>query len=250
MAKRVRYGQPNVRDRLIMSASLIANRGEIACAYCAPAANWVCERSPCIRKPTPRRNTSSLPTNQSASDRPVVAELPQHSRHHSPLPKSPMRSHPPRLWFLSETPISRVAWKNPALPSLARALKTIRLMATRSTQKPMREAGVPCVPGSEAPADDPKEITKIGRAVGYPVIIQGPPAAAARHARGAYRSGVAQRSKYDPQRGRSRLQTIPRCIWRSSSKIRAMWRSRSSPTPIAIPSIWASATVPCSRHRR
>ncbi len=37
----------------------------------------------------------------------------------------------------------------------------------------MREAGVPCVPGSEgALPDDPKEIVKIGRAVGYPVIIK------------------------------------------------------------------------------
>ena len=37
----------------------------------------------------------------------------------------------------------------------------------------MKAAGVPCVPGSEgALPDDPKEIIKIGRAVGYPVIIK------------------------------------------------------------------------------
>jgi acetyl-CoA carboxylase biotin carboxylase subunit len=37
----------------------------------------------------------------------------------------------------------------------------------------MREAGVPCVPGSEgALPDDPVEITKIARAVGYPIIIK------------------------------------------------------------------------------
>jgi acetyl-CoA carboxylase, biotin carboxylase subunit len=37
----------------------------------------------------------------------------------------------------------------------------------------MRRAGVPCVPGSEgALNDDPREITKAARAIGYPVIIK------------------------------------------------------------------------------
>ena len=52
--------------------------------------------------------------------------------------------------------------------------ETIRLMGDKvSAKNAMREAGVPCVPGSEgALPDDPKEIVKIGRAVGYPVIIK------------------------------------------------------------------------------
>jgi hypothetical protein len=42
-----------------------------------------------------------------------------------------------------------------------------------SAKNAMKAAGVPCVPGSEgALPDDPKEIIKIGRAVGYPVIIK------------------------------------------------------------------------------
>jgi acetyl-CoA carboxylase, biotin carboxylase subunit len=37
----------------------------------------------------------------------------------------------------------------------------------------MKIAGVPCVPGSEgALPEDPKEIVRIARAVGYPVIIK------------------------------------------------------------------------------
>jgi acetyl-CoA carboxylase biotin carboxylase subunit len=37
----------------------------------------------------------------------------------------------------------------------------------------MAKAGVPCVPGSEgALPDDPKEIVRIARSVGYPVIIK------------------------------------------------------------------------------
>src|SRR6478609_3205596 len=52
--------------------------------------------------------------------------------------------------------------------------ETIRLMGDKVTAKQtMIKTGVPCVPGSEgALPDDPKEIVKIARAVGYPVIIK------------------------------------------------------------------------------
>ncbi len=52
--------------------------------------------------------------------------------------------------------------------------ETIRLMGDKvSAKAAMIEAGVPCVPGSGgALPDDPKEIVKIARAVGYPVIIK------------------------------------------------------------------------------
>ena len=52
--------------------------------------------------------------------------------------------------------------------------ETIRLMGDKvSAKQTMTKAGVPCVPGSEdALPEDPKEIVKIARAVGYPVIIK------------------------------------------------------------------------------
>ena len=52
--------------------------------------------------------------------------------------------------------------------------ETIRLMGDKvSAKAAMKEAGVPCVPGSDgALPEDPKEIVKIARAVGYPVIIK------------------------------------------------------------------------------
>jgi acetyl-CoA carboxylase biotin carboxylase subunit len=52
--------------------------------------------------------------------------------------------------------------------------ETIRLMGDKvSAKDAMKAAGVPCVPGSEgALPDDPKEIVRIARAVGYPVIIK------------------------------------------------------------------------------
>jgi acetyl-CoA carboxylase biotin carboxylase subunit len=52
--------------------------------------------------------------------------------------------------------------------------ETIRLMGDKvSAKNAMTKAGIPCVPGSEgALPEDPKEIVRITRAVGYPVIIK------------------------------------------------------------------------------
>ena len=51
---------------------------------------------------------------------------------------------------------------------------TIRTMGDKVSAKvAMIKAGVPCVPGSEgALPDDPKEVVRIARTVGYPVIIK------------------------------------------------------------------------------
>ncbi|MGC3962298.1 MAG: acetyl-CoA carboxylase biotin carboxylase subunit [Rhodocyclaceae bacterium] len=52
--------------------------------------------------------------------------------------------------------------------------ETIRLMGDKvSAKQAMIEAGVPCVPGSGgALPDDPKEIVRVARSIGYPVIIK------------------------------------------------------------------------------
>ncbi|MCV2349840.1 acetyl-CoA carboxylase biotin carboxylase subunit [Paucibacter sp. Y2R2-4] len=52
--------------------------------------------------------------------------------------------------------------------------ESIRMMGDKvSAKQAMIRAGVPCVPGSEgALPDDPKEIVRIARSVGYPVIIK------------------------------------------------------------------------------
>jgi acetyl-CoA carboxylase biotin carboxylase subunit len=51
---------------------------------------------------------------------------------------------------------------------------TIRLMGDKvSAKNAMKRAGVPVVPGPEGAApEDPKEIIKVARAIGYPVIIK------------------------------------------------------------------------------
>ena len=52
--------------------------------------------------------------------------------------------------------------------------ENIRLMGDKvSAKQAMLKAGVPCVPGSDgALPDDPKEIVRIARRVGYPVIVK------------------------------------------------------------------------------
>lgn len=52
--------------------------------------------------------------------------------------------------------------------------ESIRLMGDKvSAKDAMKASGVPCVPGSDgALPDDPEEMIKIGRQVGYPVIIK------------------------------------------------------------------------------
>ncbi len=52
--------------------------------------------------------------------------------------------------------------------------ETIRLMGDKVFAKAaMKASGVPCVPGSEGVlSDDPKEVLRIAKAIGYPVIIK------------------------------------------------------------------------------
>ncbi|MEQ8426557.1 MAG: acetyl-CoA carboxylase biotin carboxylase subunit [Gammaproteobacteria bacterium] len=52
--------------------------------------------------------------------------------------------------------------------------ETIRLMGDKvSAINAMKEAGIPCVPGSDGPlGDDNKELIRIAKKIGYPVIIK------------------------------------------------------------------------------
>jgi acetyl-CoA carboxylase biotin carboxylase subunit len=130
--------------------------------------------------------------------------------------------------------------------------ESIRLMGDKvSAKRAMVEAGVPTVPGSDgALPEDPREIIRTARAVGYPVIIKASGGGGGRgmrvvHTEAALLSAVTMTR----QEAQTALGT-PWSTWRSSSRTRATSRSRSSPTSIATRSGWASATAPCSGATR
>ncbi len=80
----------------------------------------------------------------------------------------------PGYGFLSENADFAERVESSGFVFIGPRAETIRLMGDKvSAKDAMKAAGVPCVPGSDgALPEDPKEITKIGRAVGYPVIIK------------------------------------------------------------------------------
>ncbi|MFY9328736.1 MAG: acetyl-CoA carboxylase biotin carboxylase subunit [Georgfuchsia sp.] len=80
----------------------------------------------------------------------------------------------PGYGFLSENADFAECVEKSGFVFIGPRAETIRLMGDKVNAKiAMREAGVPCVPGSEgALPEDPKEIIKIARAIGYPIIIK------------------------------------------------------------------------------
>ncbi|MCA3877154.1 MAG: acetyl-CoA carboxylase biotin carboxylase subunit, partial [Burkholderia sp.] len=80
----------------------------------------------------------------------------------------------PGYGFLSENADFAERVEQPGPTFIGPRPETIRMMGDKVTAKQtMIKTGVPCVPGSEgALPDDPKEIVKIARAIGYPVIIK------------------------------------------------------------------------------
>jgi acetyl-CoA carboxylase biotin carboxylase subunit len=80
----------------------------------------------------------------------------------------------PGYGFLSENAAFADKVEKSGFVFIGPRAETISLMGDKvSAKDAMRAAGVPCVPGSDgALPEDPKEIVKIARAVGYPVIIK------------------------------------------------------------------------------
>ncbi|MCX7896826.1 MAG: acetyl-CoA carboxylase biotin carboxylase subunit [Rhodocyclaceae bacterium] len=80
----------------------------------------------------------------------------------------------PGYGFLSENADFAERVEKSGFVFIGPAPETIRLMGDKvSAKEAMKAAGVPCVPGSDgALPEDPREIVRIARAVGYPVIIK------------------------------------------------------------------------------
>jgi acetyl-CoA carboxylase, biotin carboxylase subunit len=80
----------------------------------------------------------------------------------------------PGYGFLSENANFAERVESSGFAFIGPTPESIRIMGDKvSAKRAMIEAGVPTVPGSEGELpDDPKEILRIGREVGYPVIIK------------------------------------------------------------------------------
>lgn len=80
----------------------------------------------------------------------------------------------PGYGFLSENADFAERVENSGFVFIGPRAETIRLMGDKvSAKDAMKKAGVPCVPGSDGElSDDPEEIAKIAKKVGYPVIIK------------------------------------------------------------------------------
>ena len=80
----------------------------------------------------------------------------------------------PGYGFLSENADFAEQVERSGFAFIGPRAETIRLMGDKvSAKKAMRDAGVPCVPGSEgALPEEPEEIVKIARQIGYPIIIK------------------------------------------------------------------------------
>ncbi|MCL5769894.1 MAG: acetyl-CoA carboxylase biotin carboxylase subunit, partial [Planctomycetes bacterium] len=96
---------------------------------------------------------------------PAIIELAQ--RHH-------VDAIHPGYGFLSENADFAERVEKSGFVFIGPRAETIRLMGDKVNAKSaMKEAGVPCVPGSDgALPEDPKEIIRIARTIGYPVIIK------------------------------------------------------------------------------
>jgi acetyl-CoA carboxylase biotin carboxylase subunit len=80
----------------------------------------------------------------------------------------------PGYGFLSENADFAERVESSGFVFIGPKAETIRLMGDKvSAKDAMKAAGVPCVPGSEgALPDDPREISRIAKSVGYPIIIK------------------------------------------------------------------------------
>ena len=129
---------------------------------------------------------------------------------------------------------------------------TIRLMGDKvSAKRAMIEAGVPVVPGSEgALPDDPQEIVRIGREVGYPVIIKAAGGGGGRGMRVVYTEAALLNAVTMTRSEAGAAFNNPEVYMEKFLRIRATWKSRCWPTAAATRSGWASATAPCSAATR
>lgn len=130
--------------------------------------------------------------------------------------------------------------------------ETIRLMGDKvSAINAMKKAGVPCVPGSDGPlTDDMDKNRAFAKRIGYPVIIKASGGGGGRGMR-VVRSDKDLEQSINMTKAEAKAAFNNDMVYMENTwRIRATSRFRYWPTARATPSIWPSATAPCSAATR
>lgn len=130
--------------------------------------------------------------------------------------------------------------------------ETIRLMGDKvSAKQAMIDAGVPCVPGSGgALPDDPSEIIKIARSVGYPVIIKASGGGGGRGMKVVHTEAALINAVNTTKQEAKAAFGNDTVYLENSLKTHVTLRFRFSPTTSAMRFGSVNATVPCSAATR
>lgn len=126
--------------------------------------------------------------------------------------------------------------------------ESIRLMGDKvSAKQAMRDAGVPCVPGSDgALSEDPQEIIQTARKIGYPIIIKASGGGGGRGMR-VVRTEAALLTSVNMTREEARVAFgNPTVYMEKFLENRGTLKFRCSPTTSRMRCIWASVTARCS----
>ena len=147
----------------------------------------------------------------------------------SPRPKSPTRvAIHPGYGFLSENADFAERVEQSGFIFIGPRPETIRLMGDKvEAIRAMKEAGVPCVPGSGGPlGDDVARIPRIAREIGYPVIIKAAGGGGGRGMRVVHTEAHLANALQRPGRKPRPRSATTWSTWRNSSRTRAMSKSR------------------------
>jgi acetyl-CoA carboxylase biotin carboxylase subunit len=158
----------------------------------------------------------------------------------------------PGYGFLSENADFAEQVEKSGFKFIGPTADTIRLMGDKvSAKQQMQRTGVPTVPGSDgALPDDPDEMLRIAREIGFPVIVKAAAGGGGRGMRVVHNEEVLLSSIQVTQSEAQAALVHRWCIWRSFCSVRVTSRSRCWPTGRAMRFILAIATVLCSVDTR
>ena len=153
---------------------LIANRGEIALRIIR-ACTEMDIRTVAVHS---RADANSLHVRFADEDVCIGGPLPSDSYLNMPAiisaaEISDAEAIHPGYGFLSENAHFAEVCQSCNIAFIGPSAESIRMMGDKiAAKKLMRKIGVPVIPGSEGPVNDEKEVIKVARHIGYPVVIK------------------------------------------------------------------------------